>query len=237
MRQDGSKFYLLWYLLPFISSWALHRPALVTVLIVLWFFRDKLPDPWARFRAWRRSVTLRREIEANPANLSAAEGLMEAYLASGRRAEAERTALSLIDRMRNEVPRRGTPEGEAHAFYVVALARADSNPEGALEAIIQCVDVSPGFRQGEPYALAGRALESLGRYEQAEEAYERWTECNRSSLAGHRGLSRVRAKLGRAQDARKAVQEGLSVYRTLPRFRRVQERRDWLALLWTRVFA
>lgn len=235
MRENGSKFYLLWYLLPFAASWALSNPIYATVLVLVWFFRDRLPDPWFRFRMWRRAVGYRRDLAANPANLSAQEGLMEAYLALGQRKKAETTALALIERMVSEKPRRGTPESEALAWYCVARARGAS--EGALDAIIRCVDLSPGFRQGEPYALAGTVLESLGRFEQAEESYERWTECNRSSLAGHRGLSRVRVKLGRSADARKAIDEGLSVYRSLPGFRRARERRDWLALQLARVFA
>lgn len=235
MREDGSKFYLLWYLLPLLASWGMHNPAYASVFIAIWLFRDRLPDPWARFRAWRRAVHYRRVLAANPADLSAQEGLLEAYLGYGQRKAAETTALSLIQRMETEVPRRGTPESEALAWFCVARARGEQ--ESALDAIIRCVDLAPGFRQGEPYALAGQVLEALGRYEQAEESYERWTECNQSSLAGHRGLSRVRSKLGRTEEARKSIDAGLAVYRSLPRFRRARERRDWLALLAARVLA
>jgi len=71
---------------------------------------------------------------------------------------------------------------------------------------------------------AGDALVLAGRLEDAQEAYERLLEINRSTVEGRLKLGQVRRARGDAAGAKQAFADARSTYRQLPAFRR---RRDW----------
>ena len=60
----------------------------------------------------------------------------------------------------------------------------------------------------------------LVRLEEAEDALERFTRTNSSSIQGSRAPFGCAAKLGNAEGAKAAIREALDTWKTLPSYRR-----------------
>src|SRR6185312_10275559 len=105
--------------------------------------------------------------------------------------------------------RRRHPD-DAELLYLTGVARLRSgDAEGALDPLVQAVEVDPRVRFGEPYLVAADALSRLGKLEEAEDALERYTSANSSSVQGFVRLADVRERRGDKAGAKKAVGEAL----------------------------
>lgn len=89
--------------------------------------------------------------------------------------------------------------------------------------------LDPKFRMGEPYLTAAEALWTLARWEEAEDALERYVHANSSSIQGYVLLADVREKLDRKDDAKQTIAEALDTWKKLPAFRK---KGQWM--WWTR---
>lgn len=216
MRSPGYwSYYLIWILL----AWGLQYPWLLGGVALFFLLRRFIPDPWILLRTAGRIRSLRTQIEANPHNTTARRDLARIYLARLR----PRAARRLLDEARRRHPE------DAELLYLSGLACWRSgDPEGSLDLLVRAVDVDPGVAYGEPFLVAGDALWELGRYEEAEDAYERYTDSNSSSVQGFLKLARVRKRRGDGSGARRALKEALTTWPQLPRFRRRKELGWWL---------
>ena len=212
-------YYLGWMLL----TYAMHRPWMMVGALVFFVLRPVLPDPWVLARTFGRIRTLDAQIAANPANVTARRDLAEIWLERLR----PRRALALLDEARARTPR------DAELLYLTGLARLRAgDPEGALDPLVEAVDIDPRVRFGEPYVVAADALARLGRLEEAEDALERYTSTNSSSLQGYVRLADVRRRRGDAEGSKKAVREALDTWKQIPRYRRRGEVGWWLRAMW-----
>jgi len=118
---------------------------------------------------------------------------------------------------------------DAELLYLMGLARWRSGQaETALEPLIRSVEADPSIRFGQAFMIAGDALMELGRFEEAEDAYERYTEGNSSSIEGFYKLSRAAGRRGQKDEAQKAMREAVGTWSALPNFQRRKQLRWWL---------
>lgn len=211
--------YGFYYLAFFLLSFALQRPWLMAGVLVILLLRRVLPDPVVLFKTVGRIGSLERQIAANPANVTARRDLATLWLERLR----PRRALALLDEARRRSPR------DAELLYLTGLARLRSgDPEGALAPLVEAVEIDPRIRFGEPYLAAAQALSAIGRFEEAEDALERYLRVNSSSVQGFVRLSEVRRRRGDAAGAREALREALATWSQVPGFRKRAELSWWL---------
>jgi predicted Zn-dependent protease len=207
-------YYLGWIAL----TYALHRPWVMVGALVFFVLRPFIPDPVLLARTWGRIRALDAQIAANPANVTARRDLAVIWIERLRPGRA----LALLDEARVRTPK------DAELLYLTGLARFRSgDAEGALEPLVQAVDLDPRVRFGEPYAVAAEALIALGRLEEAEDALDRFIASNSSSLQGYVRRAEVCKRRGDAEGAKKALAEAFETWSQLPGYRRRVELRWW----------
>lgn len=218
--------YLTYYLGFILLSYALRSPWLMAGLLLVIVFRRFLPDPVVWVRTQGRIRALETQIAANPANITARRDRAQIALDRLR----PRKALKLLDEARRRAP------DDPELLYLTGVARLRSgDAEGALEPLVRAVDLDPRVRYGEPYLVAAEALTRLRRFEEAEDALERYVRANGSSVQGWVRLARVRrgassaiAARGDAAGAKEALAEALRTFAQVPRYRKRSEIGWWL---------
>jgi predicted Zn-dependent protease len=208
-------YYLAWIAL----TYALHRPWLMVGALVFFVLRPFIPDPWILLKTFGRMRALESQIAANPANITARRDLATLWLERLRPGRA----LELLDEALKRAP------DDAELLYLTGLARHRAgDPEGALDPLVKAVDIDPRIRFGEPYLVAAEALSRLKRYEEAEDALERYIESNSSSIQGYVLLASARSERGDREGARKAIAEALSTWSQMPPYKRRSELGWWM---------
>ena len=211
--------YWLYYLGFLALTFALQRPWVMVGVLVFVALRPFVPDPIVLARTWGKIRALDAQIAANPANVTARRDLAIIWLERLR----PRRALELLDEARLRAP------DDAEMLYLTGLARMRcGDPERALEPLVRAVELEPRLRYGDPYLAAAEALLMLRRLEEAEDALERFTRTNSSSIQGHVLLAEVRGKLGDAEGAKATIREALDTWKSLPSYRRRSQVRWWL---------
>ena len=199
--------YFAYYLGFMVLAFVLQRPPLMLGVVVFFLLRPFLPDPVVLFRTFGRARTLGRQVEANPANVTARRDL--AMLWPERR--RPRRALELLV----EADRRDPDNPEI--LYLTGLAQLRSgDPEGALPPVVRAVELGPRVRFGEPYLVGGQALLKLKRFAEAEHALDRYVGDNSSTVEGFYLLAKARAEQGDSRAAKQALLEARSTFWQLP---------------------
>ncbi|WP_394824762.1 tetratricopeptide repeat protein [Pendulispora albinea] len=218
--------YLAYYLAIFACSYATSYPYAAALVIVVYLLRGYLPDPVIWLRTASKMRALATQIHVNPANITARRDLARLYL----RRRRPKAALKLLDEARARDPE------DAELLYLTALARHRSgDSEGAIEPIVAAVAISPVLLYGEPYLLASDVLMKLSRFEEAEDALERYMGSNSSSVQGWLKLALVRNQRRNNDGAKRALREAFTTWSQLPRYKRRQEFGWWLQAVVTRI--
>ncbi len=210
-----------YYLIAMFASFALSRPWLAGVVVLLFLLRDKLPDPRRWLLQRRRRLLLERQAELNPANLLVRRDL--ALLAVERKQGA--VALRYADEGLLREPKN--PELLlARAEALVLLERfAEAIP--VLVAVNQ-VDARTGF--GRPYQLAAECLEQTQQWPEAVDAAERYVKASTSDPNGYLHLAHLRQRMGDEVGAARALSDGQRLTGTriwaIPGTRRAWSRKD-----------
>jgi tetratricopeptide (TPR) repeat protein len=216
MRNRGSgggwgSYYLFWIVAPAIIAAVSSHPAVLLVVAVGFLCRRWLPDPFLFLRYWSRINTLETEVRANASNVTARRDLASIWLEKHR----PRRALPLLAEALARDP-------EAKDLrYLLGLAQLQAGEhEKAVETLIALVQREPGFRYGEAYLRAADALIALERWDDAEDALERFARINSSNIEGR--YKRARVMGARKDDAgrRDAVRDVRDVWQGLPSFQR-----------------
>ncbi len=211
--------YLTYYLIWFALAYAMRYPWLALGALLFFVLRRFIPDPFVLLRTAGRIGALRAQISANPANLTARRDL----------------AVLLLDRLRPRAARTLLEEAlerapnDAELLYLTGVARYRSgDAAGALEPLVRAVDVDPRVRFGEPYRIAALALLELERWDEAEDALERYTDANSSAMEGWVRLARLRRRRGDKQGASQALTEAVDTWSQLPGYERRRQFGWWL---------
>jgi tetratricopeptide (TPR) repeat protein len=206
--------YLAYYLFFFGISYALRYPYLLAAVVVVWLFRRRLPDPYLYFKHAGHVRRLKGEIAQNADNVTARRDLAKIWLAKKR----PRRAIGLLE----EARRRDRDSAELALLLGTALERA-GRAEEALPLLVEAAAKNERQMYGEAYLVAGKALRSLGRFAEAEDAFARYVAINSSSVEGRVLLACVKRELKDAEGARAAMREALDTFAHVPRFRRRAE--------------
>jgi tetratricopeptide (TPR) repeat protein len=208
-------YYLAWFAL----AYAVRHPWLALGALVFFLLRRVLPDPFVLLRTAGHIGALQRQIDANPANVTARRDLAMILLERLR----PRAALKLLIEARERDPKN------AELAYLMRLARFRAGDyEGALAPLVDAVDLDPRVRFGEPYLCAALALGRLGRLEEAEDALERYVQTNSSSVEGYVRLALLRSQTNDRDGAKKALDQALDTWRQIPPFQRHKQFRWWI---------
>ncbi len=211
--------YWTYYLGLMLVSYAMRRPPLLVLAIVVYLLRDRLPDPVVFFRTLGRIGALKRQIEVNPANVTARRDLANIYLDRHQ----PRAALALVDQALARFP----DDGELLYLRGLALAKTGRDEE-ALEPLVACVERDGRVRFGMPYLVAGDALMRLGRWEAAIDAYERYLTMSSSSIEAHYKIHVAHARAGEPAESAKALDEAFSTWRSVPGYKKREELGWWM---------
>jgi tetratricopeptide (TPR) repeat protein len=211
--------YFTYYLALMFLSFALHNPWLMAGLLVFFVLRPVLPDPVVLWRTAGRIRALETQVAANPANVTARRDLARMLLDRLR----PRRALLILDAARERDP------DDAELNYLTGVARLRAgDAEGALAPLVKAIEIEPRLMFGEPYRVAGEALQRLGRLEEAEDAFERYTTTNSSSVEGFTKLALVRRARGDAPGTTSALDEAIRTFWQVPAYKRRQDVGWWL---------
>jgi predicted Zn-dependent protease len=215
-------YYLIWFLIAYASRY----PWLALGALVFFALRRFLPDPVVFVQTMGRLRRLRQQVDANPANVTARRDLAAIYLQRLR----PRAALRLLDEARQRDP------NDAELLYLTGVAKLRAgDAKGALEPLVQAVDIDPRVRFGEPYLAAAEALVKLGMLEEASDALHRYTSANTSSVEGKVRLAMIERRRGQRDAAKEALRDAFSTWRQVPGYRRRKELRWWLRAQWARL--
>lgn len=208
-------YYLIWVVLAYVVEY----PPLLLGLVVIFLARRLVPDPWVIFRTMGRISALRRQIEANPANVTARRDLAAIYLERLRPG----AALDLVTQALRRFP------DDAELLYLEGLARhRRGEHEPALAPLVRAIAIDPRVRFGQPYLVAGDALMALGRFAEAVDSYERFVRSNSSSIEGHVKLARAHAAAEDRAAAAESLDEALRTWDAIPGYARRAQLGWWL---------
>ncbi len=200
-------------------AYAVRHPALLIGALLFFVLRRFIPDPFVLLRTAGRIGSLKAQIKANPANLTARRDLAVIYLDRLR----PRAALALLDEALQRSP------NDAELLFLTGVARYRSGkPEAALEPLVKAVEIDPRVRFGEPYRVAALALLELERWDEAEDALERYTDANSSSMEGLVRLAQLKRKSGDEQGAEALRKEATETWAALPSYERRRQFGWWL---------
>jgi tetratricopeptide (TPR) repeat protein len=207
--------YVMWMVLTYVAEY----PPLLVGLVVIFLLRRFVPDPWVLLRTMGRISALRRQIEANPANVTARRDLAGIYLERLRPG----AALLLVEQALARFP------DDAELLYLrgLSLFRLGRH-EDALAPLVRAVAIDPRVRRGQPYLVAGDALMQLERAEQAVDSYERFVDANGSSIEGHVKLARAHGAAKDAPARKRSLDEALATWAQIPGYARRNQLGWWL---------
>ncbi len=206
-----------------LPTWITGNPILAILVIIAL----SLPGWWAgsryawrlsrRMRAWGEAGRLRRALAVNPHDVKARTELGAILVRQGRFREARAELTQAMPRA-DDLP---------EANYALGLCLLhDGEIERGRELVERALALNPKFGYGEPYLRLGDFRAARGEWDQAAERYRQATGIHSSSVEGWFKLGQALNHLGGRDEARAALQEALSSYRTAPWYQR-PEARPW----------
>ncbi len=217
--RGGGWGYLWYYAFFFFASYAFQYPPLLVGVVLFFLLRRFIPDPWVLVRTFGRISTLKRLVEANPANVTARRDLAMIYLQQRRPG----AALEKIHQALERFP------ADAELLYLKGVAlHMRGEYEAATQPLVDCVQSDSRLRFGEPYLLAGDCLLELGKHDEAIDAFDRFLSINTSSLEGHVKKARAHAAANEKPEAKKELDQALSTWAQIPGFQRRTQFVWWL---------
>ena len=173
--------------------------------------RRWLPDPFLILKHQGRVRALQVDIESNASNVTARRDLAKIWLEKHR----PRRALPLLE----QGLARDPDSNELLYLKGVSHLLAGQHQQ-AVDALVVVVHREPGFQYGEAYLRAADGLMALGRWDDADDALERYGKINSSSVEGRYKRVRVCKARNDADGTRKAQAELRDVWRLLPPYQR-----------------
>ena len=204
-------FGLLWFLLG-------NPIAAVVVLVIILYILDRRfiglsPSLLKPVKRARRIGQLRQQLALNPNDMSARMELAHLLIERKAYGEARRLLEPAAETMAHSA--------EYWDDLGTALLFTGSRAEGE-GAIRRALDINPRVKYGQPYLRLAAA--NRDRPEKALKLLDELRAIHSSSCEAYYRMGLIYRNLGRREEARRSFDEAADIYRTLPRYKRREER-------------
>lgn len=208
-------------------SWLFGNPifAIIVLLVILYAldrrFIGLTPSLFKPLKRRSRISKLRQRIEASPSDVSAKQELARLLMEGKRYKEA----LQIWE------PLQGVLEESAEYWDDLGHCYLQIGNEEKGEACTQrALKLNPRVKYGAPYLRLASSYMKRNP-DQAIAYLHAFQEIHSSSCEAYDKLASIYKGMGRADDAKRAAEEGLRLYKSLPRYRRRSERKWAIRLL------
>ncbi|CQR55417.1 tetratricopeptide repeat protein [Paenibacillus riograndensis] len=192
--------------------------ALIILLVILYFLDRRyvgiLPSFTKPFRRSRQISKLRTTISLNPNDVSAKFDLARLLIERKRYSESKELLEQIADRY------------EQSAEYWVELGYANLKlghlPEGEAQ-MLQGLEINRKAQYGQPYLRLAEVFRNID-HNKALQYVTQFQEIQSSSSEAYYLAGSMYKALGRKEDAKRAFNESTAVYRSLPKYKKRQER-------------
>jgi tetratricopeptide (TPR) repeat protein len=204
-------YYLFWIVAPAVLAAVSSHPEFLVVIVIGLVARRWLPDPFLMLKHRSRVRALQIDIDTNPSNVTARRDLAKIWLEKHR----PKRALPLLEQASARDP------SSLELLYLSGLSHllAGDN-ERAVEALVAVTHRQPNFHYGDAYLRAADALIALGRWDDADDALERYARINSSNIEGRVKRMRVCKARKDTDGMRRASADLRDVWRSLPSYQR-----------------
>jgi len=210
-------FILLWRLLgnPFLA---------ILVILVIVYLLDRrfvgvFPSLTKPFKRMGQISRLRTQISMNPNDISSKHEL--ARLLIDRKKDAE--AMKLLESIEAQSEDSAEFWDDLGTVYL-----RQGNTQKGESCIIKALELNPRVKYGRPYLRLADVYKNSDR-DKAVDYVHRFQEIQSSSCEGYYLLGMMYKDLDRKEEARAAFQESINIYRSLPKYKKRQERK-WAVL-------
>jgi tetratricopeptide (TPR) repeat protein len=204
-------YYLFWIAAPALLAAVSSHPAFLILIVVGVIARRWLPDPILILKHRSRVRSLQGDIDANASNATARRDLAKIWLEKHRPLRA----LPLLEQAIARDP------SSVELLYLSGLSHLlAGHHERAVEALVAVAHREPNFQYGEAYLRAADALIALGRWDDADDALERYAKINSSNIEARCKRVRVCKARNDSEGAQKAQADLRDAWRSLPGYQR-----------------
>ncbi|RIX52475.1 hypothetical protein D3P08_13465 [Paenibacillus nanensis] len=208
-------------------SWLFGNPivAIIVLLILLYALDRKFiglsPSLLKPIKRRSRISKLKQRVEASPSDVSAKQELARLLMEGKRYKEA----LHIWE------PLQGVLEDSAEYWDDLGHCYLETGDTEKGEAsTLRGLKLNPRVKYGAPYLRLADSNRKRDP-EQALAYLQSFQEIHSSSCEAYDRLSTIYKGMGRAEDAKRAADEGLRLYKSLPKYRRRSERKWAIRLL------
>ncbi len=192
----------------------------ILVLLLIVYVLDRrfvgiFPSFTKPIKRARNISKLRRQISVSPSDVSSRHELARLLLERRKHGEA----LQLLESIQS------SSEDSAEFWDDLGSARLHTGSIAQGEAdILHALEINPRVKYGRPYLRLADTFRDTDR-EKALQYLEQFHSIHSSSSEAYYLLGYMYQSLGRTEDAKKSYQESLDVYRSLPKYKKRQERK------------
>jgi len=201
--------------------WLFGNPFIaILVMLLLLYVLDRrfvglTPSIFKPLKRISRIKKLRQQIDRSPNDVSSKHELARLLMERKKYKEA----------LTSLVPLQPMLEESAEFWDDLGTSYINSGDEtNGVASILRGLELNPRVKYGAPY-LRLAAHFSNGHTEQALTYIQSFQSINSSSCEAYDQLASIYKKLGNTEEAKRAIEEGLRIYRMLPRYKKRQERR------------
>ncbi|WP_054023734.1 tetratricopeptide repeat protein [Bacillus sp. FJAT-28004] len=201
--------------------WLFGNPFIaILVMILLLYALDRrfvglTPSLFKPLKRISRIKKLKQQIDRSPNDVSSKHELARLLMERKK----YKDALTWL------VPMQHMLEESAEFWDDLGTSYLNSGDEiNGVSSILRGLELNPRVKYGAPY-LCLAAHFSNGHTEQALSYIQSFQSINSSSCEAYDQLTTIYKKLGNADAAKRSIEEGLRIYRMLPRYKKRQERK------------
>ena len=207
----------------FVLLWRILGNPIIAILVILLIvylldrrFVGLLPSITRPFKRLRNISKLRTQIASSPSDVSSRHEL--ARLLIERRKYNE--ALKLLEFIRESSADSAEYWDDRGTCFLYT-----GNITQGENDILKALDMNPRVKYGRPYLRLAGAFKTSDR-EKAISYVEQFHSMHSSSSEAYYLLGSMYKDLGRNEDAKRAFKESVEVYKSLPKYKKRQER-EW----------